>query len=367
MALFVGFLVCALLSILLGGLAGSATLGVFLFILFYGAYVINGVREITPTPPTVGLMTIWRARKPRLKREGWRFFGLYPVWEGFIPVKVEKVNLDLPIENVRTPDLAQLTIPVSITFMPAWKVTDQRGAERETPEHLIEYLNTGGTEGVKKILENIVPERLREWAQSKLEGPRDFREALAAQEEAIAVLLMKILGEKLPQIPGGIPLQIVMKHFFWGGLTPEEIVRWKPAWDGLSDAERNDIVRKKEDLRSLVIEARRGDGHFVHPQLGIIINRLNVGEIKLEGKVAETADLLAKEKLEQDGEVVEREHFVKQVTTISADLDIPKTEAAEYFQTERGKITKQVQEKKLNVAPGTQTLLKDLLERWLKK
>ena len=60
---------------------------------------------------------------------------------------------------------------------------------------------------------------------------------------------------------------------------------------------------------------------------------------------------------------MERKHFIKQTKKIAKALDVPKTEAAEYFQTERGKIKKEGQEKKINVAPGTQGLVEKIAEK----
>ena len=100
-----------------------------------------GIKYIPSNPPHKGVLTRLGERTGEYKDEGLRY--VIPLIDGIIPVKVEKVNHDLPSETVRTPDLAVLEIPISLTWTPH-------------EDYLINYLNSGGETGVNNIISDVV-------------------------------------------------------------------------------------------------------------------------------------------------------------------------------------------------------------------
>ncbi|MDI6717919.1 MAG: SPFH domain-containing protein [Patescibacteria group bacterium] len=279
--------------------------GIFpaLIVLTAGAFVLQGLRKIPAKPPHKALVTIFGARVEKTKNEGWRFFPLYPYWYGYIPVKVEKVDHNLPPQIIRTPDLAELTVPISMTWTPI-----------ATGEGLKTFINNGGESGVKNILEDIVAERLRNWAIAKEEGPVEWQEAMAAGEKASATLLKAILGDRLIPIPSEIPTLVLFSYFGSPKKKPrseEDKLKWGENWekvDEILEREGKEKVREAfERRRQEVIRARQGNGTFELPQLGIVINRLNIGEIKPNGNLAKSAELKVKEEQERKAEVYEVE------------------------------------------------------------
>lgn len=295
-------------------------IGLFLGGIFFvvGAFVLQGLRKIPADPPHKAVVTIFGKRVQQVKDEGWRFFPVCPWWYGFILVNVTKVNQDLPMQTVRTPDRAELNIPISLTWTPAyeiWEKTPEGETKRESPDLLIQYLNTGGEKGVKTILEDIVHERLREWAFSQEEGPQDWIQAMAAREEAIAILLKAILGEELTPVRAPFPTSVLLKYFATPQIPPNEHEekRYGKNWEKIttdfsSNTDQKEETRKAvEERRTAIRRARQGNGHFACPQLGILINRLNVGEIKPLGELAKAAETEAKEQQERKGEVFEIE------------------------------------------------------------
>lgn len=211
----------------------------------FGGFILQGLRKIPAQPPHKGILTVWGERQPVIKAEGWRFFPIYPWWYGAVLINVTKINQDLPEQIVRTPDLAELAVPISITFTP----------DKDNPENLIVFLNSGGESGVKNIIQDIVRERIREWAIAVEEGPQTWQAAMRSQDEATKILVTEITGEDPPK-----------------------------------------------DIIKLI---RRGNGILKIPQLGIVLNRLNVGEIKPKGQLAEVAESEVKEAQERRGEVFE--------------------------------------------------------------
>src|SRR3989344_14558 len=172
MIIFTAFLIATLIGGVVWILTNFVWAGVATWVWLFGAFLLQGLRKISADPPNKAVLTIWGERKHIVKNEGWRFFPLYPWLHGFIQVKVTKVDQDLPEEVVRTPDLAGLSVSVSITCTPDSEID---GESHELP--LIEFLNSGGERGVKNILADIMRERLREWAISTKEGPQTSNDA----------------------------------------------------------------------------------------------------------------------------------------------------------------------------------------------
>jgi len=146
----------------------------------FGAFVLQGLRKIPANPPHKAIVTRFGKRTAEVKDEGWNFFPFYPYWHGYILVNVIKVNHDLPPQLVRTPDMAELEIPISLTWTPINNAVakDENGqVVFELKDGLTNFLNAGGEKGVKEILDDIVRERLREWAMSDTEGPLTWIEA----------------------------------------------------------------------------------------------------------------------------------------------------------------------------------------------
>jgi len=343
-----------------------------------GIWMLSWIKKIPAEPPHVALVTILGRRIRWLKKEGFRIFWGYPLVMNFILIKVEKVNQDLPTQTVRTPDLAPLEIPISVTWTPAWRVkhVDKitgKETERESPEYLIEYLNSGGEEGIKTILEDIIREKLREWAMSTIEGPQNYTDCMAAGEEAVAVLLKAILGDELERIPSEIPTILLLKYFpdendyKFSKKEKEDWYKensWKAIYDKYPPEKEKEIEkaikRRKEEVRKV----RQGDGWFLHPSLGIILNRLNVGEIKPLGgsRLEKAMELKVTENEEREGERVELSHVAERIKELMK-LGFSKEQAQEIVQTERGKVGKQIFEYKglpsaipfINIGEGTGT------------
>ena len=332
------------------------TTGVIFFLV--GAFFLQALRKIPADPPHKGVRTIWGKRIDGMfVDEGWGFFPLFPWWHGYVITDITKKNIDLEPQKVRTPDEAELAIPVSITFTP-------------DGEKLIEYFNSGSENGVKTILTDIIKENLREWAIAKDEGPQTYKEAMASQEEATAILLKAILGDMLKPIPSSIPTPILLKYFNKPQRKPTESQEedWGKNWEKVTEKLDREFPDPKilEDLKTAVEErreeirnARRGNGKYQKPQLGIVLNRLNLGEIKPIGKLAEAMELKVKEERERQAEIVELNHVAERIEALKK-LGFLNEQALEIIQTERGKVTKNISESKWNVSAETRAMIEKI-------
>ncbi|TAL22366.1 MAG: hypothetical protein EPN94_11250, partial [Nitrospirae bacterium] len=197
-----------------------------LLLILLGAIVIFfavSLRHIPAEPPHIAVVTILGKRLRKTKREGYRLFPFYPVIYNAVLIDMTKKNQDISPQMVRTRDLAELEISVSLTWTP-------------NENYAIEYLNHGGESGIKNILSDMVRERLRQWAIAANKGPQTWEELLRAQEEATAMLIREIAG--------------LSTH--------------------LSKEEHDEIIQK----------IRVGNGVQPIQQMGITLNRLNITEVK---------------------------------------------------------------------------------------
>lgn len=167
--------------------------------------------------------------------------------------------------------------------------------DKENGESLITYLDSGGKEGVEDILEDIIEERCREFAIGV-----KWEDALAANVEIARRLIREIAG-----------------------------------------------VEEDPDITAI----RRGGGIVKIQSLGIILNRLNIGRIEVKGEMATQAERPAIEERQKEAEAIEIKHIAERIAELTAQGLSP-SEAAEIVQTERGKVTKEIQEHKYTGIEG---------------
>lgn len=243
----IGWMILLILSILvfIGGIALKVCL-----------------KNIPAKPPYVGLITVWGERKPRFKKEGWRFFlPFFPFFYSFIPVKIEKVNEDFSFKNIRCRQRedevkkedkkmpysgGEISVEIGLTWQPDYRYG--KG------ERLISFIDSGGEKGVRSILEDLIEEDIRQTGKEK-----SWEEVSFATDELVARLVKKLTGE-----------------------TPKE---------GQS------IGDLQKELQS--------NGFPDIADLGIIIWRFNIGRVQEEGKLAEVAEAQAKEIQERRAEIYE--------------------------------------------------------------
>jgi hypothetical protein len=319
-----------------------------------GIWMIFWIQKILADPPHEALLTFLGKRIKRRKKEGYRIFWGYPIFFNYIPINVETKKESFT-QVVRTHRLAELMVPIDLEFVPVGeaveiqtiditgKITKKKIKEGEL---LINYLNRGEEEGIKKNFVDRISERLREWVLSP-EGPRTAKALMAASEIAVTLFLKAIVGAQLNKIDSEVPTSILFKYFntkkiltpyefqTWGGKEWKEVRKkwlnyqregkdfeeaWELTWEELSEKERWKKIEKqleKEDKEKIekqikerkeaVRKVRQGMGEFIVESFGVRLLRLNIGEIKPAGKLAERMELQAVEEQERRGEIFEIE------------------------------------------------------------
>lgn len=257
------------------------------------APLLQGLVNIPANPPYRGVPTFLGQRYPGALSEGWHIRLGFPWLYGLVPVNVERNNLDFEPENVRTPDTAELKVPISVTYTP-------------TSGNLLAFLNTGAEAGVENILRDIAGEAIREWASSADHGPKTWREAYGAHAEALPVVVNALVGRAVD-----------------ARLSANELARM-----------------------------RGGNGALESVALGITLNRVNITQIQVLGELAKAAEQQAVEKAQRAGEIIER-NFLAKSLEILIQKGLTPEEARRAFQIERKKITETVETKVFGVTPET--------------
>lgn len=329
------------------------------------AIILQGLRRIPANPPHKAQVTLFGKRIPEFRDEGWQFFPFFPYVFGFVLVKVERITFTIIAEKVRTPDRANTKIPVTITIRP-------------DSDHLIQYLDSGGEEGVKQQLTGKVQERMREWGMGGEEGPANWRELNKSQLEAVSVLVKKIAGESLVKIPDyaqEVPTFIWLRYFaqprptknFLENEEPWAKDTWKQVKIIIQKIKRKngscafDALKKAvEERREQVNAIRMGTAKILIKDLGVVIERLNLGDMDVLGSVGEQAEAEAREIEEREAEKMELNHVKQRIQTF-VDMGYSKEQALEIIQTERGKVTKSISETKMNISPETREMIKEIL------
>lgn len=338
--------------------------GVVTFATIMLMIVLQGMRQLSASPPVVGLVTLFgEIVNKSIGPGGWHWLPLYPFMYGFIPFNVERVNKNLPQQSVRTPDLVDLGIEVQVTFTPS-----------HDPKDLCAYNESGGEEGVVNILVDAIRQRLREWAISKGEGPKTFVDALSASEEAVAVLLKSLVGKSLVAVNASIPTPVLLRYIKNGKnwILSEDKTEWEPRWNAIPDEEKA-AIETRVRMRQLEIDkAMRGEARLLMEFTGIYIERLNIGEIKvLSPELAKTIQEKAREEHERKAQ----KEDIKTVRRLVKRLMAPEDEgglgltdkaAIDLVQTRSGEVKKNIEERSLSVDAALRKTLEGIAERFFR-
>lgn len=343
---------------------------VFAVIWVLGEVILRSIRKIPVT--FVGHPTFLgkRAEGENIEPygEGWGIFLGYPWLYSFVLICMQRVSFEVVSPKTRTPDRAESKVPILITFSP-------------DPKNLNAYIRSGQEEGVRKQLTGKILERIREWAMSSDEGPADWVELNRSHLEAVYILARHLatsdgsyFGE-IPQETQGVPTWVWMRFFGEPQPTPNEKNKWeKDNWvlvrEKCVEIEKNFGRGPLENLRGVLEDRKKkagmlrtGVGRLIMPDLGIIVERLNIGDIDVLGEVGKQAEGEAKEEQERQAEEKEIKFVKKRVRELMDEFNLSAHEALEAVQIERKKITKSVDKKEISLDATTLGVVNNFLER----
>ncbi|MCA9364685.1 MAG: hypothetical protein KC736_02225 [Candidatus Moranbacteria bacterium] len=238
-----------------------------------GLLTTLGYREVKTSPPERGMVTILKKKTHRTLGEGIKIVAPY-LFIDVIMIKVEKDNIDFNFTDVRckannetsapptqqTISGASINVDIDLTFIP-------------NSEKLPEFTDAGQKEGVKKILEGVLEEDLRQ------NGPeKTWEEWTAGKDLLTFMLLTKVIN---------------------------------------GTASTTFDKKESNKLKKQMIKGGVPDGHG----LGILITNFNVGKVAPQGEIGKAAEQLAKEALERRSEVFESQTDVEIATILHNALE----------------------------------------------
>ncbi|OGG37484.1 hypothetical protein A2110_02705 [Candidatus Jorgensenbacteria bacterium GWA1_54_12] len=348
--------------------------GIFWALLICGP-ILHGMYRIENDPPEKGVVTLFGRRLPFYADEGWHFFFLRPFFLWYVPVGVKRVNFEVSV-TTRTPDRAPVKVVVSLTVRPL-------------SEGLIQYLNSGGENGVRSIFEGHVEERIREWVEGTHEGPMDWRELYRGKLEMASVLAKRIAGNGstipgIPETAQGVPTHILLLFFSKPRPSHDSLARNEKPWaeddwarvrevveKGLSDTTKKEIADAVEARRKKIQDLRAGSGKIEIPDIGIRLERLNITDVEVMGDVKKAADAAAREREEGDGEKRELRRVMDRIEDLGDRLakKFPNLQISERMlsriidmvQVERGKATRNINT--LDIPPEVFAAAREFLGR----
>lgn len=314
--------------------------------------LVSSIVKIESSPPHVALMKFLGRFTGKVKGAGYRLAILRPYIQDYTEIKVETINHDFAKQVVITGDNASSSIMGAITFAPAH---DYLGCDGKSL--LIPFVNNGQREGVEKILEDIYGSRVREYFQSRHEGPHTWREARESADEGVFAVLRSIVGDTLlgteddqmllkkfeRESMVGLP-DILKTHLQHG--DPATWVPVRTHLATLAQREQQQVLTALDHLKDIVKNVRQGKSRIAVPDLGIVIIRLTFDEITPIGDVAKTAERREVERLEKEAEKEELDHVMARIRELAQEAvslgvspEVALKEAKETVQVERSKIT----------------------------
>lgn len=269
-----------------------------------GALMIAfGFVRVPEDPPHKGILTFWNRRIRVLIPEGTHLLAPYfPFMVGVNPVKVERMNRNFTYEDVRcrantgsdtAAAGAAVTVEVAITIEP--DADGLHGGEDVDADRIIKYLNSGGEEGVKKILCDIIGEETRVFASDYT-----WEEFVFLKAPLAASLLMMVSDAKLRTLPR-TDGKIAEEDF---AIAPDKY-RLLPTIDEplryIHAAPKDDLHNRQREMEVFLrIVRENGVGDVV--DLGIQITRLNVVRIEPSSALGADAELSAREDAQRRAE-----------------------------------------------------------------
>lgn len=351
----------------------SSWIGFFLWLALMILFIYKSIREIEIVH--VGVLVFMGKRTNKVLPEGWHYLPLYPIVFRVALIKAEKNNKDLPEQQVRTPDYAESGVKIGLT----WMAGSLEATKEEQASLLQTFLNSGGREGVERIMVDVVSDRLRMWTFSKEEGPATWQELMGATDETVAVLIRAILGDNINHIPY-LPTDVLLRYYNIPQKPPLEYqkAKWGKIAKNGSEWERleaelgrlrtaghlDELESAVRERQRIIKEIKEGNGRCTIKSLGITLNRFTM-TVELKGGVADAATKRAQEVEERAAERTETNHFVELVTGFRRKK-FSNAEAAEMAQIALGKFekvkkTKDEKKHEISVSPELIKAIRDVL------
>ncbi|MBU1046917.1 hypothetical protein KKH36_04040 [Patescibacteria group bacterium] len=249
--------------------------------------IYKGYEETTSNPITYKAITSWGEITGEYLKEGKDLFANYfPFFYHFIPVNMTKKDRTYKFEKTRCKIEEDISTDGEKTQSGGAVDTSITITAEADEERFIHLIRNGGLDGVLARFESIVGEDYRQMC-----AEYTWEEMTFAKDLLSAKLILKIVGENIEEhIKGDQSFENI-----------KEIIEKGKAGDSTAQEKAKEVLQKA---------LANGIGDVV--DLGVIIRRLNVDDIKPEEAIAEKASGLAVEILEKRKEDMNLETEISQ-------------------------------------------------------
>lgn len=349
--------------------SGSPIFGTAVALIVGVLVVWQSTLVISEDPPYIGVLTIF-GRLTNITVSYGRHYALFrPFFMNYIPIKNELSPLHFDVEGWTPDDNVKLVYPVDLDWIP-------------DPQNPRAFVKSGKEEGVNKILNGIGDERFRIWISSLTEGPKTWKDARSTGKEALYVVLKSMLrlDRVCPNIVPHIPSEKLRRIHFWGE-DPEggikvrgEEMSWRQIWEKeYKQWQRDEIIAELECRDKIINDVHQGMGRKPIIGLGIILNRLNIGNPMISDQVAEAAERHQIEKLQRVAEREEAEGIRENAALLLSRQDtedpeklvpsgLTMSDAILALQVERGKAHRTDMVSTTKFDPDTRQLIEGFVE-----
>jgi len=295
--MLVAVVVGIILTIVFNGLVGFAAFG-----LTAVGFWKSSLSEIPATPPTVGILKFMGKPLAVLKDRGLRLIPLRGFIFGYDVIELDTSAQELEMKNIT------LTTPTDHIQTPGVKIAVTWRPDFDTAGSMLayhDYSHGGHPQEISDFLEEIIVERVRQYANSPVEGPKTVEE-LVISTEGINHAILKTLGQDdLKPCSSAVPTEVLIDWYKYhtGSFRQSFREDWGDRWEGVEEVvtrEGRDKIRAEVKERiSKLNSVVRGGGNLRVKWLGIVIEKIAVDEIKEPAALA-TARLLQKQAQEQN-------------------------------------------------------------------
>ncbi len=260
-------------------------------------------KKIEADPPHIGILTIWGSPKKIIIEAGWHMFANYfPLLISFINVKTGKINEDLVFEHIRCRFDEEENEKNNKKGPQKNNKSPKSGGSvvayvdftyRVDKEQAYKFVDTGKEEGVRKIVDGILGEDIRQMGRE-----HTWEEMTFGTDALSARIILKIVGENIKE-----------------NLEKEDVDEIL-GFENIFNKKEVDKFLADEEKVARFLRKALGNGVTDVHDLGIKILRLNVKKIDEEGDLKKYAEESAKELQQRRAENYELETEIKQAKVL---------------------------------------------------
>ena len=229
------------------------------------------------------------------------------------------------------------------------------------PHNPVKLNEIGGFAKACERLRGQIGQRERDWILSTTEGPQSLDEARGMKDEAIHMILRMLLEDDLRRLAPGISEEVILGFIKHRPPTTAEQIMMTQTLEQKDPAEREAILADGRELLELIQKTRTGEISIALHNLGVIVTRFGVDEIKGVGATAAGQDEIAKANLEAEKRKVVATGY-RDAAKVIADSPGFKGDSMQTMLIAEGVVKKEVKETEIGVSDPLIETGKILLE-----